>query len=82
MGNLILLPAGVRIVVEVDGQHHYSLDGRPASQRYAELALADRELKLCGYEFHRFGASELLGEAGRRLVASFFLDLFRKHEIT
>ena len=82
MDYLLLLPADVRIVLEVDGQDHYSLDGRPAPQRYAQLAQADRELKLCGYDVYRFGASELQGDAGRRLVASFFDDLFQKHEIT
>ena len=81
MDYLMLLPAGVRIVLEVDGQHHYSLDGRAAPQRYAELAYADRELKLCGYDVYRFGAYELQGDAGRRLVASFFDELFRKHGV-
>ena len=81
MDYLMLLPAGVRIVLEVDGQHHYSSDGRAAPQRYAELACADRELKLCGYDVYRFGASELEGDAGRRLVALFFDELFRKHGV-
>ena len=81
MDYLMLLPAGVRIVLEVDGQHHYSSDGRAAPKRYAELVYADRELKLCGYDVYRFGASELKGGTGRRLVASFFDELFRKHGI-
>ena len=81
MDYLMLLPAGVRIVLEVDGQHHYSSDGRAAPQRYAELAYADRELKLCGYDVYHFGAYELQGDAGRRLVALFFDELFRKHGI-
>ena len=81
MDYLMLLSAGVRIVLEVDGQHHYSSNGQPAPQRYAELVRADRELKLRGYEVYRFGASELHGSAGKRLVASFFEELFRKHGI-
>ena len=79
MDYLLLLPAGVRIVLEVDGQQHYSSDGRPAPQRYADLAKADRELKLSGYDVYHFGAAELVGESGKQLVASFFDDLFRKH---
>ena len=82
MDFLMLLPAGVRIVLEVDGQHHYASQGRPAPQRYAELAKADRELKLCGYDVYRFGAAELCGEAGRQVVRSFLDDLFRKHSVT
>ncbi len=81
MDYLMLLPAGVRVVLEVDGQNHYSSDGRAAPQRYAELACADRELKLCGYDVYRFGAYELQGDAGRRIVGSFFDELFRKHGI-
>jgi len=39
---------GQRVILEVDGSHHYaSPDGtRPAPPRYAALARADRELKL------------------------------------
>ena len=81
MDFLLLLPAGVRIVLEVDGQQHYSENRRPAPQRYAELAKADRELKLCGYDVYRFGASELCGELGKQLVASFLDDLFHKHNV-
>lgn len=81
MDFLMLLPAGVRVVLEVDGQHHYADDGRPAPKRYAELVQADRDLKLCGYDVYRFGASELCGETGKQLVASFLDDLFRKHSV-
>jgi len=81
MDFLMLLPAGVRIVLEVDGQHHYASNDRPSPRRYAELVKADRELKLCGYDVYRFGAAELCGETGKHLVASFLDDLFRKHSI-
>ena len=81
MDFLLLLPAGVRIVLEVDGQDHYAEDGRPAPQQYAEQVKADRELKLCGYDVYRFGAAELHGEIGKQLVASFLDDLFRKHSV-
>lgn len=81
MDYLMLLPAGVRVVLEVDGQHHYSSNGRAAPQRYGDLVRADRELKLCGYDVYRFGACELQGDAGERLVVSFFDLLFRKHGI-
>ena len=81
MDFLLLLPAGVRIVLEVDGQQHYSEKDRPAPQRYATLAKADRELKLCGYDVYRFGTTELRGEPGQRLVESFLDDLFHKHSV-
>lgn len=81
MDFLLLLPAATRIVLEVDGQQHYAEHGRPAPQRYAEMAKTDRELKLCGYDVYHFGAAELCGEAGKQAVCRFLDDLFRKHSI-
>ena len=61
MDFLLLLPHGQRVVLEVDGSHHYATpDGkRPDATRYAANMPADRELKLDGYEVFRFGATEL-----------------------
>lgn len=51
---LLLLPHDVRIVIEVDGKHHYANpDGKASAQRYADMARSDRELKLAGYEVYR-----------------------------
>jgi very-short-patch-repair endonuclease len=85
MDFLLLLPYGQRVVLEVDGSHHYaSPDGtRPAPARYAALARADRELKLSGYEVFRFGATELKDpESARSLLQVFFADLFRRFSVT
>jgi hypothetical protein len=61
MDFLLLMPHGQRVVLEVDGSHHYATpDGkRPDATRYAANMRADRELKLSGYEVFRFGATEL-----------------------
>ena len=80
---LMLLPAGVRIVLEVDGQHHYSL-GRAGSAPTlcrTDLRGPGTQAVWSGYDVYRFGASELQGDTGRRLVASFFDELFLKHGI-
>lgn len=54
------MPQGVRVVIEIDGKHHYSdATGIADVQRYAQMVRADRELKLAGYEVFRFGAAEL-----------------------
>jgi hypothetical protein len=85
MDFLLLLPHGQRVVLEVDGTHHYaSPDGtRPAPSKYAALARGDRELKLSGYEVFRFGATELQEpEPARRLLQAFFGDLFRRFSVT
>jgi very-short-patch-repair endonuclease len=85
MDFLLLLRHGQRVVLEVDGSHHYSSpDGtRPAPARYAAMARADRELKLSGYEVFRFGATELKDSGpALTLLQAFFADLFRRFNVT
>ena len=66
MDFLLLLPHGQRVVLEVDGNTHYSPGGTPRSCRYADGVRGDREFKLAGYEVFRFGATELdVGEPPR-----------------
>ncbi len=82
MDFLLLLPQGIRIVVEVDGKHHYADDvGRADVVRYAQMVAADRELKLAGYHIFRFGAHELLGDSAEATVKLFFESLFRKYGV-
>lgn len=82
MDFLMLLPNGVRVVIEVDGAHHYSNpDGQADCSRYAEMVAADRDLKLYGYEVFRFGGAELQGDSAPRLVKSFFELLFKRFSI-
>ena len=60
MDFLLLLPHGQRVVLEVDGSHHFtSPDGQPDAAKYADGVRGDRDLKLSGYEVFRFGATEL-----------------------
>lgn len=63
MDFLLMLEHGVRIVIEVDGRHHYGTTdekGRwfASAQKYAEMAHEDRRLRLAGYEVYRFGGAE------------------------
>jgi very-short-patch-repair endonuclease len=84
MDFLILPPHGHRIVLEVDGSHHFTgEDGRPNPATYAAGVRGDRDLKLSGYEVFRFGASELQ-DAGQAhtLLRQFFADLFRRFGVT
>jgi very-short-patch-repair endonuclease len=79
MDFLLLLPSGVRVVVEVDGRQHYANElGVADTARYAATVSADRELKLSGYEVFRFGGNELQGDAAQGRVKSFFEALFRR----
>lgn len=84
MDFLILVSSSTRIVIEVDGMHHY-LDrytGKADSEAYAKMVAADRDLRLCGYDVYRFGANELREcDSGEKLLGKFFDDLFAKYNI-
>lgn len=75
---VLLLSHGRRVVLEVDGMHHYATGQRADPDVCAGTVRGDRELKLSGYEVYRFGAAELADEerAGT-LVEAFFRDLYR-----
>ncbi|WP_310877576.1 AbiJ-related protein [Priestia megaterium] len=80
MDFLFLLHNRERIVVEIDGKHHYSSDdGKANVYKYAEMVSADRELKLRGYDVFRFGGVELLGEERNVACEDFFRKLLIKH---
>ena len=81
MDFLLLLPGARRIVIEVDGIHHYSENGHASPKTYAKMASADRDLRLAGYEVYRFGAIELTEAAAPALVSTFFETLFRQSGI-
>ena len=78
---LMFLPNHARVVIEVDGDHHYSDNGRADPHRYAQMVAEDRKLRLRAYEVFRFGAVELKGDPGKVLVADFFRRLFALHDI-
>lgn len=82
MDFLLLLPGNARIVIEVDGRHHFAEENGTASlAKYAEMVAADRRLRLAGYEMYRFGANELVGEGMERAVKVFFSALLTRHGI-
>lgn len=82
MDFLLLLPHRVRVVIEVDGKHHYcDGEGRGDVGKYAAMMHADRDLRLAGYEVFRFGAAELLSSEADQLVKNFFEALFKRHAI-
>lgn len=82
MDFLMLLPNGVRIVIEVDGQHHFAdTSGRAAPQKYADMVAGDRDLRLAGYDVYRFGASELSGETAFGRAGDFFERLFKLYKL-
>lgn len=82
MDFLMLFPHNVRVVIEVDGKHHYAdIGGIADTSRYAAMMAADRELRLAGYEVYRFGAVELSGDRGYTVATEFFEGLFKLHGV-
>lgn len=81
MDFLLLLRGRQRIVIEVDGKHHFSENDHPSLKVYADMVSADRELRLAGYEVYRFGANELVGDGAESRIADFFEKLFRLHRV-
>lgn len=97
MDFLLMLAQGARIVLEVDGRHHYAVQDSTDrdlyianAKRYAEMAMEDRRLKLAGYEVYRFGGQEFMdvdlvswtvGPNAQQVVAAFFDRLLKKHGI-
>lgn len=81
MDFLLLLPSRQRVVLEVDGKHHFSKGEQPSLRVYADMVSADRELRLAGYEIYRFGANELVGEGAEARITDFFDRLFRLHNV-
>lgn len=94
MDFLLLLENGIRIVLEVDGQHHYGTEAGGKFQAnpslYASMAAEDRRLRLGGYEVYRFGAHEFRGvrlepdevdAESTGLVVEFFTRLFKRHGV-
>jgi very-short-patch-repair endonuclease len=76
----MLLPRGVRIVLEVDGQQHYA-EGEAASPRlYSEMVAEDRRLRLRGYEVYRFGGHELSEPGADDMLRQFFSELLAPYQ--
>ncbi|HHJ4504230.1 hypothetical protein RZO85_02700 [Raoultella ornithinolytica] len=81
MDFLLLLPGRQRIVIEVDGKHHFTENDHPSLKVYADMVSAVRELRLAGYEIYRFGANELVGDGAAPRISDFFEKLFRLHRL-
>jgi len=82
MDFLLLFSNHTRIVLEVDGQQHYSVYGKAKPELYAQMVAEDRRIRLQGYEIYRFGGAEWQdAEQGRLTVIDFFNALFQQHAI-
>ena len=82
MDFLMLLPRGVRVVIEIDGKQHYCEGNISSPKLYAEMVADTRKLQLKGYEVYRFGGYEFCDNSKiKEMVQSFFDTLFEKYSI-
>ena len=81
MDFLLLFSNHDRVVLEVDGQQHYSANNVSRPDLYATMVAEDRRLRLAGYEIYRFGGYELRKETGNKIVVDFFGVLFQRHAV-
>jgi hypothetical protein len=80
MDFLLLMPNQARIVLEVDGKHHYADDtGRASPARNVEMMAEDRKIRLKGYEVYRFGGAEFGRPAAADQLKEFFGELLAVH---
>ncbi|MFF2059873.1 hypothetical protein [Rhodococcus qingshengii] len=75
MDFLLLFSDRRRVVIEVDGKHHYASGEKASPELYAQMVAEDRRLRLAGYEVYRFGGAELFNGTSRSMVEKFFQQL-------
>lgn len=77
MDFLMLFAGDIRVILEVDGAHHYA-----TPKAYASMVAADRDLRLLGYEIYRFGAADLAEDSDPAVVEQFFRRLLARHQVS
>lgn len=81
MDFLMLLPKGIRVVIELDGQQHYAEGNAASPQKYAEMVKDTRNLQIKGYQVFRFGGYEFMQTQNpRAMIKDFFEKLFQTFE--
>jgi hypothetical protein len=80
MDFLLLLPHGIRIVLEVDGKQHYAEEDTASPKLYSEMVAEDRKLRLRGYDVYRFGGYELTQTTAADMLQQFFDGLHARYE--
>lgn len=82
MDFLMLLSDKHRIIIEIDGKHHYADKDKASPKLYSDMVAEDRRMKLSGYDIYRFGGYELTYCNLDLLIEEFFRGLFNKYNIT
>lgn len=84
MDFLMIFSMSERVVIEIDGEHHYSKNSKPSPKLYAKMVSAQREMSLCGYDVFRFGGYEFLNKKEcivLQEVKDFLTRLMQKYDV-
>lgn len=83
MDFLILITDTQRVVIEIDGQQHYSENKAASPKLYSAMVKDDRNLKLYGYDVYRFGGYEFIDiENPQQMIKEFIGALYKKYEVS
>jgi very-short-patch-repair endonuclease len=83
MDFLILISDTHRVVIEIDGQQHYSENKVASPKLYSAMVKDDRKLKIYGYDVYRFGGYEFIDtENPQQMIKEFIVDLYKKYDIS
>ncbi len=77
--DFLMLINGKRIIIELDGEQHYSDYKVPSPKKYAEMAKYDRQMKLLGYDVYRFGGYEFIEPNYESKLHDFFEKKYIKY---
>lgn len=75
--DFLIIYAGKRIIIELDGSSHFLVDNKVDLEKYAKQVEYDRTMKFLGYDIFRICNNELLNEKAERTLNVFFKNLYR-----
>lgn len=81
MDFLMLLSNRDRVIIEIDGKHHYAEGDKASPKLYSDMVAEDRRMKLAGYDLYRFGGYELTYGDAEKIIEDFFRGIFAKYHI-
>ena len=73
---MMVLPKGIKLIIEIDGYSHFTKDNKPDLDRYTENLVFDRTMYLKDFKVIRFGSSELDSKTYKTTLYNFFHTLF------
>lgn len=82
MDFLLLVSNNRRVVIEIDGKQHYSVDDKASPKLYSKMVEDDRRLKFYGYDVFRFGGFEFINPSKiKRKILKFIQELYKYYDL-